>query len=184
MSIIVQSPKFTRTILLKPMHNTSTTYIQQYLSSKDLDICQTNNRSGQSQMSFNVKQGSFLSTDVENNKVAFSSIHDQQSDTSYLAYLILQQYKYLKSALTVRFIQKMSSIHQHFLHSTSNIQIQHSKARDFTSKRSKIFLSHKSNSSNLTLQKRFWWKGTDGTESCSKNSITLLEVNIQDSCYM
>jgi len=55
MSIIVQSPKFTRTILLKPMHNTSTTYIQQYLSSKDLDICQTNNRSGQNQMSFNVK---------------------------------------------------------------------------------------------------------------------------------
>lgn len=76
-SIIVQSPKFTRTILLKPMHNTSTTYIQQYLSSKDLDICQTNNRSGQNQMSLNVKSGSFLSTEVENNKVAFSSIHDQ-----------------------------------------------------------------------------------------------------------
>lgn len=65
---IVQSPNFTRTILLKPMHNTSTTYIQQYLSSKDLDICDTNNRSGPNQMSLNVESGSFLSTETNKSR--------------------------------------------------------------------------------------------------------------------
>lgn len=55
MIYIVRGPNFTRTILLKPMHSTSTTYIQQYLSSTDVDICEINNLMGQNVLKTELK---------------------------------------------------------------------------------------------------------------------------------